>query len=147
VTCLYFASDEPPVREPVLVLNGTGKGPVNNLCVLSQVSPDYAPPDKSLISVSVLRADQLADGQLVTGVLNQMQEWFGPSVSAWRHLRTYRIAQAIPAQPPEALQPAERPCQIEPGAFVCGDHRHLASINGAMASGRKAAEEVLRFLA
>ncbi|MDM8006384.1 MAG: NAD(P)/FAD-dependent oxidoreductase [Phycisphaerae bacterium] len=131
VTCLYFASDEPPVREPVLVLNGTGKGPVNNLCVLSQVSPDYAPPGRSLISVTVLRGAGLADAQLVAAVLDHVREWFGSSVFKWRHLKTYRIPQAIPAQPPEALQPVERPCQIEPGVFVCSDHRHMASINGA----------------
>jgi phytoene dehydrogenase-like protein len=131
VTCLYFASDEPPVREPVLVLNATGKGPVNNLCVLSQVSPDYAPPGRSLISVTVLRGAGLADAQLVAAVLDHVREWFGSSVFKWRYLKTYRIPQAIPAQPPEALQPVERPCQIEPGVFVCSDHRHMASINGA----------------
>ena len=129
------------------MLNGTGTGPVNNLCVLNQVSPDYAPPGKSLISISVLRGAGLAEEQLVAAVLYQMREWFGSSVSGWRHLRTYRITQAIPAQPPDALELVERQCQIEPGIVVCGDHRHIASINGAMASGRKAAEEVLRFLA
>jgi phytoene dehydrogenase-like protein len=147
VACMYFTSDEPPIQEPVLVLNGTGKGPANNLCVLSQVAPDYAPSGKSLISVSVLRADHLTDEQLIGGVLDQMHEWFGSGISDWRHLRTYRIAQALPAQPPDELEVVEKRCQIEPGIFVCGDHRHLASINGAMVSGRKAAEEVLHFLA
>lgn len=143
VTCLYFTSDEPPIQEPVLVLNGTDKGPVNNLCVLSQVAPDYAPPGKSLISVSVLRADHTTDEQLIEGVLDQMREWFGAGISDWRHLRTYRIAQALPAQPPSELEVVEKQCQIEPGIFVCGDHRHMASINGAMVSGRKASEEVI----
>ncbi len=43
VTCIYFAADQPPVREPILVLNGEGEGPINNLCDPSQVAPAYAP--------------------------------------------------------------------------------------------------------
>ena len=52
VTCLYFSADAPPVEEPILVLNGEGQGPINNLCVPSQVSPGCAPEGKSLIHTS-----------------------------------------------------------------------------------------------
>jgi phytoene dehydrogenase-like protein len=143
VICVYFTSERPPIEEPVLVLNGAGQGPVNNLCVLSQVAPEYAPVGKSLISVSVLRGEHLRDDRLVTDVLDQMGHWFGPKVAQWQHLKTDRIPEALPAQPPEALEPVERECQIEPGVFICGDYRHLASINGAMLSGRRAAEAVI----
>jgi phytoene dehydrogenase-like protein len=146
VTCLYFVSKRPPIEEPVLVLNGTGQGPVNNLCVLSQVAPDYAPTGWSLISVSVLREQHLPDDDLVASVLGQMHDWYGSEATEWRHLRTYRIPDAVPAQPPEVLEPVEKEYQVEPGVFVCGDHRHLASINGAMVSGRNAAESVVGLL-
>jgi hypothetical protein len=53
-TCLYFDAPEPPIRGPILVLNGGGKGPVNNLAVVSEVSRDYAPPGRHLVSVSCL---------------------------------------------------------------------------------------------
>src|SRR5215469_11523407 len=43
VTCFYYAAEEPPVKEPMLVLNGDGAGPVNNLAVISNVAPSYAP--------------------------------------------------------------------------------------------------------
>ncbi|CAI5462616.1 unnamed protein product [Closterium sp. Yama58-4] len=57
--CLYFASDSPaPVAEPILFLNGSGSGIVNNLCFPSVVSPSYAPPDKTLVSVSLVGAYQ-----------------------------------------------------------------------------------------
>lgn len=145
-TCLYFASDEAPVREPILVLDGTGEGPVNNLCVLSNVSAEYAPPGKSLISASVLDGRKNTGDEMLTDVLDQMRSWFGPSVDAWRHLKTYHIPRALPAQPPETWEPVARPVRLGPGLFVCGDHRHTASINGAMASGRIAAESVIEFL-
>ena len=32
VTCLYFAAERAPIAEPILVLDGDGTGPVNNLC-------------------------------------------------------------------------------------------------------------------
>ena len=40
-------------------------------------------------------------------------------------------------------RPARRPVRLGPRLFVCGDHVENASINGAMASGRRAAEAVL----
>ena len=54
VTCLYFAAPEPPVEGPWLVLNGEGRGLVNNVAVMSEVSRSYAPEGQSLVSVSVL---------------------------------------------------------------------------------------------
>ncbi|NIP79103.1 MAG: hypothetical protein GWM90_07825, partial [Gemmatimonadetes bacterium] len=50
VYCLYLAAPEPPESEPLLVLNGTGRGPINNLCVPDRVAPGYAPPGRSLVS-------------------------------------------------------------------------------------------------
>ncbi|MFP2902173.1 NAD(P)/FAD-dependent oxidoreductase, partial [Corallococcus sp. 4LFB] len=54
VTCLYFAAPEPPVEGPWLTLNGEGRGPVNNVAVMSEVSAAYAPPGQALVSVSVV---------------------------------------------------------------------------------------------
>jgi phytoene dehydrogenase-like protein len=42
VTCLYFETDDPPLSEPLLVLNGEGKGLINSLCCPSSVVPNYA---------------------------------------------------------------------------------------------------------
>jgi Flavin containing amine oxidoreductase len=67
-------------------------------------------------------------------------------VVAWRHLETYRIPHAQPALPPGTLDPPERPVRLRPGRYVCGDHRDNASINGALASGRRAADAVLEDL-
>ncbi len=75
VNCLYFACDEPPIAEPILVLNGEGEGPINNLCVPSQVCSSYAPADKSLISVTVLGDDDI--DAVKPHVQTQLREWFG----------------------------------------------------------------------
>jgi phytoene dehydrogenase-like protein len=143
VTCLYFAAPRPPVAEPDLVLNGEGRGPVNNLCVPTAVAPSYGPGGESLVSASVLglSPDEQA---LRAEVRDQLAEWFGPPAREWRHLRTYRVPDALPRQAPPALAEPERPVRRQPGVYVCGDHRDNASINGAMVSGRRAAEALLR---
>jgi phytoene dehydrogenase-like protein len=142
VCCLYFAAQRPPLKEPVLVLNGEGTGPINNLCVPSQVCDTYAPPNQALISATVI--EPLAgDEQLLQSVKTQLREWFGADVDSWRHLRTYRIPFALPNQTPPALSPVAKKCHRNDGIFLCGDYLDTASIQGAMLSGRRAADEIL----
>jgi phytoene dehydrogenase-like protein len=139
VTTLHYAAERSPLQEPVLVLDGEGRGPVNDLCVPSDVAPSYAPPGAALVSATVLGIPPFADEQLDAAVREQLQGWFGAQVHGWRLLRALRIPFALPAQPPDALSPAERPVRIQDRLFVCGDHRATASIQGAMVSGRRAA--------
>ena len=51
----------------------------------------------------------------------------------------------LPASPlgPPAGQRLARPVRLEPGRYVCGDHRDTPSIQGALGSGRRAASAVL----
>ncbi len=154
VTCLYFAAPCAPDalgNEPILVLNGDGVegvngGPINNFHVASSVAPSYAPSGQALISATVLgetASTYEGDEALEYAVRAQMSQWFGSEAQGWRHLRTYHIAHAQPQQPVGRLSPPRRPVKLREGLFVCGDHRDTASINGAMVSGRRAAEAVL----
>lgn len=142
VTCLYFAAEQPPIREPILVLNGEGDGPIDNLSVPSQAASKYAPNDYSLISVTTLGIAREDEG-LESKVREQLRDWFGTSVNQWRRLRTYRIPYALPAQIPPALSPVAKPARRNDGVFVCGDYLDTASIQGAMLSGRRAAEHII----
>jgi phytoene dehydrogenase-like protein len=147
VTCFYYAADESPVAQPMLVLNGDGAGPVNNFAVMTQVAPSYAPAGQHLISISVLGIQALTDMQLGGFIIAQMKSWFGPVARSWRFLRSYRVPHAQPQQYPGALEPPQRAVRVRPGVYVTGDHRDNASIHGAMLSGRRAAEAVLADLA
>jgi phytoene dehydrogenase-like protein len=142
VLCLYYAADEAPTGDPVLVLDGEGDGPVNNLAVMSNVSPHYAPAGQALVSVSVIGNPSQPDAEVEERVRDHLRRWY-PAAESWRHLKTYRILHAQPAQEPPALSPPERPARLAEGLYVAGDHRTNASINGAMISGRRAAEAVL----
>lgn len=146
VRCLYFAAPEPPEKDPILVLNGEDKGLINNLCVMSRVSPDYAPEDTSLISISVLGEGlSLGEKELVEGVRALASTWYGKAMAdTWRHLRTYDIGKGQPDQSGSKLDTIFRDVRFGEELFVCGDHRETASIEGAMHSGKRAAQQVLQ---
>jgi phytoene dehydrogenase-like protein len=145
VTCLYFAAPRPPIEQPILVLNGDRKGPINNLCVPTLVAPSYGPGDASLVSVTVLGLPDSPEA-LLADVRTQLVEWLGGDANEWRHLRSYRIPYALPRQFTPALDVPERPVRWQSGVYVCGDHRDNASIQGAMVSGRRAADAVMEDL-
>jgi phytoene dehydrogenase-like protein len=151
--CVYFAAPKAPREEPILYLNGTGTGLVNNACVPSAVSPSYAPPGQALISASLLSvpaAGSALDPRTAAGgvalaeaVRGELGGWFGAEeVSTWRHLKTYAVPFAQPPQTPPTV--LERPVQLSAELFVCGDHREAATLDGALRSGRRAAEALLR---
>lgn len=146
VTCLYFETKEPPLSEPLLALNGEGRGPINSLCCPSSVAPSYAPKGKSLVSITIIGNPNQSDQQLETGARAQLKEWFGLGVNGWRYLRTYRIHHALPLQVPPVSDPTSRSHQIRPGLFVCGEYDNIASIQWAMVSGRQAGEAVIDWL-
>ena len=152
-TCLYFAIDgPPPLSAPILYLNGDGGGMINNCCFPSTVASTYAPAGKSLASVSIVGVPSgIGDDELVEAVRSELEAWFGdgcegrnwesPPVKEWRHLKTYAIPYAQPNQ--ETPSELERTTRLGGGAYVCGDHRSPATFDGAMMSGRIAAEAVV----
>ncbi|KAF5733332.1 15-cis-phytoene desaturase chloroplastic/chromoplastic-like [Tripterygium wilfordii] len=144
--CLYFSADQDkiPVGDPVLLLNGTGKGIVNNMFFATNVAPSYGPPGKALVSVSLVGLfEKESDNDLAAKVVEELSGWFGPSVvGSWSHLRTYRIPFAQPNQcPPTNLMKDSR---VGCGVYACGDYLASATFDGALVSGRKAVEALTK---
>lgn len=142
-TCLYFdvPGELPGGRS--LRLSRPDGGPINELAVPSAVADGYAPPGRSLVSASAVGEDAERPDLLEAGI-DQLGRWFGvEEVSSWRHLATRRIEYALPDFPPGRFSAAGSDPQLESGVFVCGDYRESPSIQGALLSGRKAAEAVV----
>jgi phytoene dehydrogenase-like protein len=139
-TTIYFAAARSPLGAPMLVLNGEGRGYVNNLVVLSDVAPSYAPAGQALVAVSVLGEPAMEERALVEGVREELCAWFGAEVADWRWLRSYRLPRALPAR--MSLGPM-KPVAVRPGVWIAGDGRTSASIQGAMESGEAVATEIL----
>ena len=140
VITLYFTASTPPTSSPILFLNAESSGPVMNMCVPTNVCKSYAPEGKALISCSVLKHEFASEEMLVQKVLEQMKQWFGNQVDAWKHLRTYKINNALPAQEPPLQDVSSKPMQIGRGLYQCGDYGGIASIQTALQSGRVVGE-------
>ncbi|MQS08464.1 NAD(P)/FAD-dependent oxidoreductase [Streptomyces alkaliphilus] len=137
VTTYYHASERSPLAEPTLLLDSARHRFLNS-CVLSEVAPGCAPPGVALISTSVLGEDRPGREAELRVALGDA---YGVDASAWEALRAVTVRGALPAMEPP--QPLGRTTRVSPGRYVCGDHRATGSVQGAMASGARAAREVL----
>ena len=139
---IYFDAPAAPQRGPWLIVNGEGTGLVRTLCVLSEAAPSYAPTGRALISVTA--TEQIRAHDDVPRTVRQfLQSWFGSQVDEWRHLRTDHIQHALP--PLDLLSHGNRatPTRVAAGLHLCGDYRESGTLDGALLSGRIAAEAIL----
>jgi len=139
-TTYYHAAGRSPLREPTLLIDAERR--VLNTCVVSEVAPTYAPAGRALIATSVLGPDRPGRERAVRADLAELYE---RDTSAWEPVATYPIHDALPAMPPP--WPLSRTTRFGPGRYVCGDHRATGSVQGALASGARAARELLADLA
>ncbi len=142
VKCLYFTSDKPPINRPILVINGSNSGIINNVCVPSLVNPNYAPPGRHLISVSIIKPVHETEAELINTVKNELRTWFKREWRAWDHLKTYDIKHALPRKAQISLPSKNKIKPFSPGIYVCGDHTYHGSIQGAMQGARYTANAI-----
>jgi len=111
---------------------------IANTAVVSAIAPAYAPPGKSLVATSVLGVpSSIVDTE--HAVRERLPRLYGGD--DWTAVAAYPVASALPAMP--APHPLRGRVRIEDGFYICGDHRDTSSIQGALASGRRAARAVL----
>jgi len=141
VTNVYFEASEAPTGKAIVVLNASkAKKWVSNLTVLSNVSKDYAPEGKVLISVSLNGIPNEDDATVAENMKLELLPWFGKQVKNWKLLKTYRIPYALPNQQHVQNDLALSDFKIADSLFICGDHLLNGSINAAFKSGRLVAE-------
>jgi len=150
----WFATPEPAALPRWLVLNGSGRGrhglgAFNHGAAMSAIAPEYAPPGRGLFVANTAYATE--DAAPPADTAEDMRRTLGlvlgrAAVEGWELLAVQRIRRAIPRQWPQDL--AHRlPDALGPRVHVAGDHLEDASINGAIRSGRLAAERCARALA
>jgi len=138
----WFAAAEPPTESALLTVDGRGRGrgPVVNTVVMTHTVPSYAPAGRHLIAATCL-LPRGGDPAEENDVRRHLAEIWGADVSAWELIRRDDIVDALPAQP--APLSAPRSPRYAERLYVAGDHRDTASIQGALASGERAARAVL----
>lgn len=139
----WWAADDAPPGPPMLWVDGRSelRGPVLNTAVISAAAPTYAPAGQHLIAASALMAkDGQAPHESVTRA--HAADILGADGTRWRLVVRHLVPHALPEQSPPLS--VRRPVRTTDGIWVCGDHRDTASIQGALVSGRRTAEAILR---
>ncbi|MET9887326.1 NAD(P)/FAD-dependent oxidoreductase [Streptomyces sp. NPDC006430] len=136
VTTYYHASPHSPLGEPTLLLDAEQR--FLNSCVLTEVAPEYSSDGRALVSTSVLGRDVPGREAPLRAVLS---EAYGADAGGWQLVAAVTVPGALPAMVPP--WPLSRTSRFGDGLYVCGDHRATGSVQGAMASGTRAARELL----
>ena len=124
---------------PLLVVDPDRRGPIVNSVVVSNAAPSYSVGGRALVASTVLGTE--VDERAVVDHLTLLH---GVDVTGWDTVAVHRIAATVPSMPVGV--PLRKPVEHQ-GIYVAGDHRDTASIQGALVSGRRIAEAVLRSLA
>ncbi|MFJ8075808.1 NAD(P)/FAD-dependent oxidoreductase [Streptomyces sp. NPDC096176] len=140
VTVFHHTAPESPLREPSLVLDADRTGPVSHTTVMSEVDPSRASDGRVLISSTVLGA-RSAGKDLERRVRRHLAMLYGTRTHGWELLAVHHDPRAVPASP--APHDLRRPVRVLSGLYVCGDHRDTGTVQGALHSGRRAAQAVL----
>ena len=147
-TTIYYAAPERPVDDPVLVANGNRPVRLNHFVCLSRIAPQRGNGTEHLISATVLGVPELSDDSLAHTVRYEIQSWYPKTaITNWRPLRVDRVPYAQLVQRPGLRQewPTER-TETE-GLVLAGEFCANSSIDGAVLSGRRAADVVSSALA
>jgi protoporphyrinogen oxidase len=138
---LYFSAPKSFLGRPMIGLI-KGDKVINNLVFMDDVSKDYAPPGKSLLSVTVLDS-VLGEKELIRTVQGELENISGIKGEHFKPLKTFVINHALPQVADLKFSIPFTECKVLDQVFLAGDYLLHGSINAAMTSGRIAAEAVI----
>ena len=134
-TTWYHEVPQGMTQSDRLLIDGLVQGPVINSIALSNMVPSYAPKGKTLLSSTTI------DFASESEVRRHLALMWGVSTSEWSLIAKYEIPKALPifGIGAKGLQSS----RVSDGVYVAGDYRTAPSQNGALLSGRLAAQELL----
>ena len=103
----------------------------------ARLSPGYAPAGRALVSVTIL-GSSAPDLDAVDASFGR-----GSAAAATSGVTCGRTGSRARCRATPSGARSGQPARLAPGLYACGDHREHPSLNGALASGRRAAEAVL----
>ena len=118
-----------------LIIDGQKRGLVVNSIAISNLAPTYAPAGKALLSSTTV------DFASESEVRRHLALIWGTQSSEWSLIAKYEIPKSLPifASGAQGVTSAK----VATNIYVAGDYRSAPSQNGALLSGRLAAEELL----
>ena len=134
-TTWYHTTENAPSDSATLVIDSENRGPVVNSLVISNLSQNYAPSGQSLISSTTIAHASESE------VRRHLALMWGSNTADWRFLAKYEINSALPLFAPGAE--SVKSARVDENIYCAGDYLSGPSQNGAMLSGRLAAQELL----
>jgi phytoene dehydrogenase-like protein len=131
----YHATSHNPSGTGNLVVDGQRRGPIINTVVISDISKNYAPTGQNLISTTTDLNVTESDVRRHLAIL------WGTSTHGWQFIAKYEIPAALPIH--NVGRALSQGMKINDHHFVAGDHRSVPSQQGALFSGRLAAQLIL----
>ncbi len=142
VTNCYFTTLKSFMARPMIgLIPGEGKL-INNVVFMNDVSDEYSPKDRSLLSVTILE-HSLSEKELIKAIQAELERISGIKGDYFKYLKTYEIPYALPSLEDMRYSVAFTETKITDHVFLAGDYLLNGSINAAMTSGRLAAEAVI----
>ncbi|MDZ7849135.1 MAG: FAD-dependent oxidoreductase [Owenweeksia sp.] len=139
----YFAADKSVLNKNLIALNYAKKRLVNNFTILTDTSEHYAPKGEHLVSVSLSQLPHESVEETSRLIKNELSYSFGPSVQNWRFIKNYHLSHALPVLSNLKNQLSISETQVKEGLYLAGDQLLNGSINGALKSGKLAAQEAI----
>ena len=134
-TTWYFATAEKVLHDKFLMVDGENRGPIVNLIALDQICSSFAPLNMQLLSLTTL----------IPCNENEVRVHLGSIVGKLPHdlelIKAYHIPRSLPIFSPDSIRPNFQQTRDE--LFIAGDHLSGPSQNGALLSGRLAAEAAI----
>ena len=141
VVTAWFAADDAPCSRLLHVdARERPRGPLVNTAVVSAAAPTYAPAGRHLIEASAVLTPGRT-GPSTSEMRMHAAELLNTASDGWEVLAVHEVPNALPSQRPPLR--VRQQVRWGPGVYVCGDHRDTASIQGALVSGRRTAQQVL----
>ena len=141
VTTLYFTGLEPLYKGALLVLPEGKERLVRHFVDLTNTAPEYAPAGHRLLSATLLHKGEGGGGDLISAAQREITSII-PSFSKWEFLKEVRIRRALPSQKP-GYRNLQLPRRQGSNLWLAGDQVAPASIDSTLASGLRAADEVI----
>jgi phytoene dehydrogenase-like protein len=131
----YHAVTTNPSGNGRLIVDGQNRGPIINSIVMSDISSSYAPLGQHLVSTTTDL------GATESDVRRHLAIVWGMSTHDWQLIAKYEIPAALPIQ--SVGRALTQAVKVSESVYVVGDHRAVPSQQGALFSGRLAAELIL----
>ena len=131
----YHAVSDNPSGNGRLIVDGQNRGPIINSIVMSDISSSYAPLGQHLVSTTTDL------GATESDVRRHLAIVWGISTHDWQLIAKYEIPAALLIQ--NVGRSFTQTVKVSDNIFVVGDHRAVPSQQGALFSGRLAAELIL----